>query len=208
MLLEPEERAMVKGIIINKFRGDIEILKPGLEMLEAKTKCPVIGVLPMLDVDIEDEDSLSERLTAHHAVEVIDIAVIRTPRMSNYTDFNVFETIPGVSLRYVDRLQDLHNPDMIILPGSKNTIGDLKWMRQNGSGSRSFKEGPCGYGYFWRLRRVSGAGQKHFRSLRGGRRRRYGRLGPAHLRKRFLQRKNARSRCTASSVRSRVSLLL
>jgi adenosylcobyric acid synthase len=132
MLLEPEERAMVKGVIINKFRGDVEILRPGLEMLEAKTGIPVLGVLPMLNVSIEDEDSLSERLTAHNEVNLIDIAVIRTPRMSNYTDFNVFDLIPGVSLRYVQSVRELHNPDMIIIPGSKNTIGDLKWMRQNG----------------------------------------------------------------------------
>ena len=144
MLLDQEERDMVKGIIINKFRGDVEILKPGLEMLEEKTHCPVVGVLPMLDVDIEDEDSLSERLSSHRAVEVIDIVVIRTPRMSNYTDFNVFETIPGVSLRYVDHLQDLHNPDMIILPGSKNTIGDLKWMRQNGLEAEVLKKAHAG----------------------------------------------------------------
>ena len=133
MLLEPEERAMVKGVIINKFRGDVSILKPGLDMLEEKTGIPVIGVLPMLNVDIEDEDSLSERLTQvknKHAL--IDIAVIKFPRMSNFTDFNVFELIDGVSLRYVKGTEELGNPDMIILPGTKNTIDDLKWMRQNG----------------------------------------------------------------------------
>ena len=132
MLLEPEERAMVKGIIINKFRGDIEILRPGLKMIEEKTGVPVVGVLPMLHVDIEDEDSLSDRLTSHTEVQLIDIAVVRIPRMSNYTDFNVFELIPGVSLRYVNNVRELGNPDMIILPGTKNTIGDLKWLRQSG----------------------------------------------------------------------------
>ena len=132
MLLEPEERAMVKGVVINKFRGDVEILRPGLRMIEEKTGVPVIGVLPMLNVDIEDEDSLSERISGHSEVDLIDIAVIRTPRMSNYTDFNVFELIPGVSLRYVKNVRDLGNPDMIIIPGTKNTIGDLKWMRQSG----------------------------------------------------------------------------
>lgn len=132
MLLEPEERAMVKGVIINKFRGDVEILRPGLRMIEEKTGVPVIGVLPMLNVDIEDEDSLSERISGHSEVDLIDIAVIRTPRMSNYTDFNVFELIPGVSLRYVKNVRDLGNPDMIIIPGTKNTIGDLKWLRQSG----------------------------------------------------------------------------
>ncbi|MBQ9635007.1 MAG: cobyric acid synthase CobQ, partial [Acidaminococcaceae bacterium] len=101
--------------------------------LEEKTGIPVIGVLPMLNVDIEDEDSLSERLTqAKDKNALIDIAVIRLPRMSNYTDFNVFELIEGVSVRYVKNVDELGNPDMIILPGTKNTIDDLKWMRQNG----------------------------------------------------------------------------
>ena len=133
MLLDPEERAMVKGVIINKFRGDVSILKPGLDMLEEKTGIPVIGVLPMMNVDIEDEDSLSERLTqAKDKNALIDIAVIKLPRMSNFTDFNVFELIDGVVLRYVKSTEELGNPDMIILPGTKNTIDDLKWMRQNG----------------------------------------------------------------------------
>ena len=133
MLLDPEERAMVKGVIINKFRGDVSILKPGLDMLEEKTGIPVIGVLPMMNVDIEDEDSLSERLTQVKSKKaLIDIAVVKFPRMSNFTDFNVFELIDGVSLRYVKSTEELGNPDMIILPGTKNTIDDLKWMRQNG----------------------------------------------------------------------------
>ncbi len=132
MLLEDDERAMVKGIIINKFRGDVEILKPGLKMIEDKTGVPVVGVLPMLHVDIEDEDSLSERISGKSEVNLIDIAVARIPRMSNYTDFNVFELIPGVSLRYVTNPRELGNPDMIIIPGTKNTSGDLKWLRQSG----------------------------------------------------------------------------
>ena len=144
MLMEPEERAMIKGLIINKFRGDVEILRPGLEMIEEKTGIPVVGVLPMLHVDIEDEDSLSERLTSHTEVKLVDIAVIRTPRMSNYTDFNVFELVEGVSLRYVTSLKELGNPDMIILPGTKNTIGDLKWMRQNGLEAEILKKASQG----------------------------------------------------------------
>ena len=133
MLLEPEERAMVKGVIINKFRGDVKILKPGLDMLEAKTGIPVIGVLPMLHVDIEDEDSLSDRLTQEKDKNaLIDIAVIQVPRMSNYTDFNALELIDGVSVRYVRSVEELGEPDMIVLPGTKNTIDDLQWMRQNG----------------------------------------------------------------------------
>ena len=112
MLLEPEERTMVKGVIINKFRGDVSILKPGLDMLEEKTGIPVIGVLPMMNVDIEDEDSLSERLTQVKSKNaLIDIAVIKFPRMSNFTDFNVFELIDGVSLRYVKSTEELGNPE-------------------------------------------------------------------------------------------------
>lgn len=144
MLMDPEERAMIKGLIINKFRGDVEILRPGLDMIEEKTGIPVVGVLPMLHVDIEDEDSLSERLTSHTEVKLVDIAVIRTPRMSNYTDFNVFELIDGVSLRYVASLKELGQPDMIILPGTKNTIGDLKWLRQSGLEAEILKKASKG----------------------------------------------------------------
>lgn len=144
MLMEEEERKMIKGIIINKFRGDVEILRPGLDMIEKLTGVPVIGVMPMLNVDIEDEDSLSERLTSHTEVKLIDIAVIRTPRMSNYTDFNVFELVSGVSLRYVTSVRELGHPDMIIIPGTKNTIGDMKWMRQVGIEAEILKQASHG----------------------------------------------------------------
>ena len=144
MLMDEEERSMIKGIIINKFRGDVEILRPGLKMIEEKTGIPVVGVMPMIDVDIEDEDSLSERISGHSEVNLIDIAVVRIPRMSNYTDFNVFELIPGVSLRYVKTPRELGNPDMIIIPGTKNTIGDLKWMRQSGMEAMILKKAAQG----------------------------------------------------------------
>lgn len=132
MLLDEDEQEMVKGLIINKFRGDKSILDPGVEMLEERTKIPVVGVAPYLNVDIEDEDSLAERVKGNHEVDLIDIAVIRLPRISNFTDFNALEVIPGVSVRYVRTVKELKNPDMIILPGSKNTMEDLLWMRQNG----------------------------------------------------------------------------
>ena len=131
-LLEEDEKKMVKGLIINKFRGDKTILDPGIEILEEKSGVPVVGVAPYLHVDIEDEDSLSERLTSSDKSDLIDIAVIRLPRISNFTDLNVMETIPGVSVRYIRNPQELKNPDMIVIPGSKNTISDLLWMRQNG----------------------------------------------------------------------------
>lgn len=132
-LLEPEDQARFKGIIINKFRGDVNILKPGLKKLEELTGVPVLGVVPYLKLDLDDEDSLSERLTnTHHDGKLLDIAVIRLPRISNFTDFNALSRLEPVELRYVDRPEDLKTPDLIILPGTKNTMGDLKWMNSNG----------------------------------------------------------------------------
>lgn len=131
-LLEPDEREMVKGLIINKFRGDKTILDPGVEMLEEKCKIPVVGVAPYLDIQVEDEDSLTERFDRNQEIGQIDIAVIRVPRISNFTDFNPFESIPGVSLRYVKHPSELKNPDVIMLPGTKNTMEDLQWLRESG----------------------------------------------------------------------------
>lgn len=131
-LLEEDEQAMIKGLIINKFRGDVNILEPGLRMIEEKTNVPVVGVVPMRYIDIDDEDSLSERLCHEKADALIDIAVIYVPHISNFTDFYAFERMPGVSLRYVRRASDLGQPDMIILPGTKNTMDDLLWLRESG----------------------------------------------------------------------------
>ena len=131
MLLEEKEKRRVKGLIINKFRGDKSILDPGIEMLEEKGNVPVVGVVPYMELSLEDEDSLTERFD-RKSEGLIDIAVIRYPRISNFTDFNVFEQMPEVTVRYVTSISELHHPDMIFLPGSKNTMGDLKWMRQNG----------------------------------------------------------------------------
>ena len=131
-LLEPEERNRIRGLIINKFRGDKTILDPGIEMLEEKCGIPVVGVAPYLDIQVEDEDSLTERFDRDQETGLIDIAVIRIPRISNFTDFNPLESIPGVSLRYVKHTSDLKNPDVIILPGTKNTMEDLRWLRESG----------------------------------------------------------------------------
>ena len=131
MLLTDEEKDRVGGLIINKFRGDKSILDPGIQMLEEKGNVPVAGVVPYMNISLEDEDSLTERFD-RKADGIIDIAVIRYPRISNFTDFNVFEQMPEVAVRYVTSVSQLHHPDMVILPGSKNTMGDLKWMRQNG----------------------------------------------------------------------------
>lgn len=131
-LLEENERARIIGTVINKFRGDVEILRPGLSMLEEKTGIPVLGVVPYTRADIDDEDSLAPRLEETHVHRPLDIAVIRLPRIANFTDFSPLEAHPLLGVRYVTRTADLGTPNMIILPGTKNTMGDLRWMRQNG----------------------------------------------------------------------------
>lgn len=164
VLLEEKERERIKGLIINKFRGDVSILDPGIKMLEEKGGIPVTGVVPYMHLVLEDEDSLSDRF-AEHEEKAVDIAVIRFPRISNFTDFMVFESIEGVSVRYVDTLEKLHHPDMIILPGSKNTMDDLKWMRQNGLEAAIKACAKSGCRDLWHLRRISDVGRVHHRSL-------------------------------------------
>ena len=131
-LLDETEQDMVKGLVINKFRGDATLLKPDLDMLSDITHKPVVGVLPMLSVDIEEEDSLSPRWTRNNRDAVLDIAVIHLPRLSNYTDFAALEATPGVGLRYVKDAHALGQPDLVIVPGTKNTMDDLLWLRQSG----------------------------------------------------------------------------
>ena len=130
-LLDPDERARVKGTVVNKFRGDKKILEPGLEILERLCGVPVAGVVPYLYVDIDDEDSLSERF-GKGAKKLIDIAVIKLPRISNFTDLAPFERFENVSVRYIERPSELDEPDMIVIPGTKSTISDLVWLRECG----------------------------------------------------------------------------
>ena len=146
MLLEPAERSRVQGLIINKFRGDKSLLDSGVTMLEEKGNVPVVGVVPYVRLNLEDEDSLTERfddrkrtwngregLKNNNAeADSLDLAVIRLPRISNFTDFNVFEQVDGVSVRYVTEPSKLGMPDLILLPGTKNTIGDMKWLKASG----------------------------------------------------------------------------
>ncbi len=131
-LLEERERRRIVGTIINKFRGDVSLLEPGLQMLEELTGVPVLGVVPYTRVDLDDEDSLSPRFDRREAGRPVDIAVIRLPHISNFTDFAPLERHPALGLRYVEREKELGTPDFLILPGTKNTMGDLMWMRQNG----------------------------------------------------------------------------
>ena len=114
MLLEDDEKERVKGLVINKFRGDKTILDPGIVMLEERGGIPVVGVTPYMQVEIEDEDSLTERFNmtkggkgAEERIGLVDIAVIRTPRISNFTDFMLLENAPGVNLRYVKNPREL-----------------------------------------------------------------------------------------------------
>ena len=161
-LLEEDERKRIKGTIVNKFRGDRSILEPGIRILEELCGVPVAGVIPYTHVDIDDEDSLTERFARTTERKLLDIAVIRLPRISNFTDFAPLERYANVSLRYVERVSDLHSPDMILLPGTKSTIADLKWLRQSGLEAAILKAasagtlifGICG-GYQMLGRRVS-----------------------------------------------------
>ena len=151
-LVDPDERDMVKGLIINKFRGDPSILTPGISMLEDIVRIPVTGVIPYIPLQLDDEDSLSGRFEGKRITEAIDIAVVRLPRISNFTDFNPFEAMEGVGLRYAGRPDQLEGADLIIIPGTKNTMGDLKWLRSSGmeaairkaAGAGTFVFGICG----------------------------------------------------------------
>jgi len=137
-LLEPHERERVKGFIINKFRGDLSLLQPGLDWLEERTGIPVVGVLPYLqNIEIEQEDSVvldaykGKALGDNEAYE-LDIAIIRYPRISNFTDIDALVAEPDVRVRYVQSLAELGTPDSIILPGTKNTMEDLRFLRESG----------------------------------------------------------------------------
>ncbi|MGG2952548.1 cobyric acid synthase [Geobacillus stearothermophilus] len=137
-LLEPEDRKRVIGVIINKFRGDVSLLKPGLDWFEQHTGVPVLGVVPYLpDLTIDAEDSLSlERFASSvGGEEAIDIAVIRYPKIANFTDIDPLLAEPDCRVRLVTHAGELGEPDVIVLPGSKNTIEDLIYMKKRGLAS-------------------------------------------------------------------------
>ncbi|MDC9593773.1 cobyric acid synthase [Xenorhabdus sp. IM139775] len=136
-LLKPEEKARIKGVIINKFRGDVSLLQSGIEQIEALTQVPILGVLPWLDLDLEDEDSVALQVGKYDQPEpkteaCLDIAVIQYPHIANFTDFNALAAQPDVYLRYVSSASELQGADLILLPGSKNTLGDLAWLKTQG----------------------------------------------------------------------------
>ena len=133
-LLDEEERALVKGLVINKFRGDVSLLTPAVDFLEQKTGKPVLGIVPHIEsLGIDDEDSVSlEEKQAVPQDAPLSIAVIQTPKLSNFTDFDSLAAEPDVALYYVKAAEELGNPDLVLLPGSKNTTEDLLYLRESG----------------------------------------------------------------------------
>ncbi|WP_437888796.1 cobyric acid synthase [Phytobacter sp. V91] len=133
-LLQEHERWRVKGVIINKFRGDVALLTPGIKQIEELTGVPVLGVMPWLDVDLEDEDgvALQRGKYLRTGERAVDIAVVQLPHISNFTDFNALAALPDVRVHYVRSPDELHDASLIILPGSKNTLGDLRWLQESG----------------------------------------------------------------------------
>ena len=130
-LLEEEERALVKGLIINKFRGDVTLLQPAVDFLEEKTGKPVLGIVPHIEqLGIDDEDSVSlEEKQSCPEEGALRLAVIQTPKISNFTDFDCLAGEEDVSLYYVQDAASLGTPDLILLPGSKNTTEDMIYLR-------------------------------------------------------------------------------
>jgi adenosylcobyric acid synthase len=135
-LLTPSERARVRGFIINKFRGDLELLRPGLDFLERETGRPVLGVVPYFrNIWIPEEDAVpGDKIGGDAAADKIRIDVVLHPRMSNFTDFDALEAEPDVQLRYLERPED-RIPDALILPGTKSTIADLRRLKEAGFAS-------------------------------------------------------------------------
>ena len=139
-LLNSDERDRVMGVIINKFRGDMGILESGLQMLEERINKPVLGVLPYFtNIDVDDEDSVSldrknkkQEARGKKQEDLIDVVIIRLPRISNFTDFDILIKEKSLNVRFVEDARSIGNPDLIILPGTKNTIGDLESIKENG----------------------------------------------------------------------------
>ena len=144
MLLDDDERRLCKALVVNKFRGDKSILDPGLDILRERSGLPIAGVVPYTQLDIDDEDSLSDRLAVHAGAALVDIAVVRLPRISNFTDFIALDAIDGVGVRYVQKASELRAPDLIVLPGTKSTLADLKWLRESGLEAAILKRAAAG----------------------------------------------------------------
>ena len=137
ILLDPEERALVKGHVINKFRGDPSLLTPGLKQLEEHTGIPVAGVIPyFFDIHVPEEDSLGLVPSPEVDDAAVDVAIMRLPHIANFDDFDPLRHEPGVCVRYVQRGEEFGSPDLVIIPGSKTTVTDLDWLRTQGIDER------------------------------------------------------------------------
>ena len=130
-LLEKSEKEKIQGFVINKFRGDKSLLDSGIKMIEEKTQKKSLGILPYLNIFLDDEDSLSNSFE-NKKFSQINLGVIKVPHISNFTDFAVFEQIENVSLHYIKNPNELEKMDLIFLPGSKNSISDLRWIKESG----------------------------------------------------------------------------
>ena len=162
-LLSPEDQALVCGFVVNKFRGDVRLLQPGLDMLTALTGRPVLGVVPWaegLELDVEDSLGLSAPVAPLPAVgeDVLRVSVVRLPRLSNWTDIDALRSEPGVLVRFATTPEELADADLVVLPGTRQTVSDLAWLRSRGLDvALARREGPvlgiCG-GYQMLGRRI------------------------------------------------------
>ncbi len=143
-LLSLREQKRVRGLIINKFRGDPTLLDPGISMLEEMLGIPVTGVIPYMNIELEDEDSMSGSLLIRRHNKPVDIAVIRFPKISNFTDLDPLISHPVLGVRYVQDKNELGAPDMIILPGTKSTLADLRWLRETALADLILREAGMG----------------------------------------------------------------
>ncbi|HBM75236.1 MAG TPA: cobyric acid synthase, partial [Clostridiaceae bacterium] len=147
MLLDENERKRIKGIIINKFRGDKDILQTGVDDMERLVNIPIIGIVPYMDVKLDEEDGAVDFKSIGEGE--VHVCVVKLPRISNFTDFDAFKFDDDVSLKFVSSPDEIDNCDMLIIPGSKNTIEDLRWLKRAGFEEyvKSFKGilfGVCG----------------------------------------------------------------
>nr|WP_307775476.1 cobyric acid synthase [uncultured Cetobacterium sp.] len=139
-LMDPEERKRVKGVIINKFRGSVEILKPGLKKIEDLTGVPILGVMPYFELDIEDEDGVTDKFKKiANKKGMIDVSVIKLKHISNFTDIDALAAHEDVNIKYVTSFHEIGDEDLIVIPGSKNTIDDLKDIKDKGIGQEIIK---------------------------------------------------------------------
>ena len=130
-LIQAKHRSLLHGMLINKFRGDVSLLEPGIEQFNQIVPVPVLGVIPWREMLLEDEDSQNLQSKIDPEAK-LDVAIIRLPHISNFTDFDPLKQISGISVHFVNRIPDLESADLIILPGSKNTLFDLRFLHEKG----------------------------------------------------------------------------